>query len=358
MNEAVTHGGPDSGPAVKWDFSSNANVRLQPAALMQTLAETDRSAYPDPSYVALRSTLAAASACKPGQIVPTSGSSEGIRRLTLAAMLHGVREVWVPHPGYGDYAAAANALGLAVRPWIDAPQALAEVPERARSTPVLWWLCEPCNPTGASLPTAFWQALQTVQAHGVPLIVAIDRAYEPLRLIGADPVPDEVANACWQLWSPNKSCGLTGVRAGWMQAPQPSHTPWGPTAAQLDQLAPSWVLSAEGVSLLSQWHGPEVQTWLVESRQQLAQWQAAQVHALSELGWTHRPSSVTPFMLSRPPLRSSSQLPELLAALRVRGIKLRDASGFGLPGWVRWRAHEPAAGRALCLALRDLEVAA
>lgn len=355
MNEAVTHGGPDSGPAVKWDFSSNANVRLQPAALMQTLAETDRSAYPDPSYVALRSTLAAASACKPGQIVPTSGSSEGIRRLTLAAMLHGVQEVWVPQPGYGDYAAAASALGLSVRPWVDAMQALAEL---ACTTPILWWLCEPCNPTGASLPASFWQALQAVQAQGVPLIVAIDRAYEPLRLIGADPVPDEVAQACWQLWSPNKSCGLTGVRAGWMHAPDGGHATWGPTAAQVDSLAPSWVLSAEGVTLLSHWHRPEVQTWLAESRQQLAQWQASQAQALTELGWVHRPGSVTPFMLSRPPLRSAAQLPELLAALRTRGIKLRDASSFGLPGWVRWRAHEPAAARALCLALRDIEVAA
>ncbi|MDX9844046.1 MAG: aminotransferase class I/II-fold pyridoxal phosphate-dependent enzyme [Aquabacterium sp.] len=358
MNEAVMHGGPDSGPVVQWDFSSNANVRLQPAALMQALVETDRCAYPDPSYTSLRATLAAASGCTPEQIVPTSGSSEGIRRLTLAAMLHGVREVWVPHPGYGDYAAAANALGLTLRPWTDAAQALAEVAERARSTPVLWWLCEPCNPTGASLPTAFWEALQAVQAQGLQLIVALDRAYEPLRLIGADPVPDEVASACWQLWSPNKSCGLTGVRAGWMQAPEASHTLCGPTAAQLDRLAPSWVLSAEGVSLLSQWHLPVLQTWLAESRQQLAQWQAVQAQALSELGWTHRPGGVTPFMLSRPPLGSSSQLPELLAALRVRGIKLRDASSFGLPGWVRWRAHEPAAGRALCLALRDLEVAA
>lgn len=356
MTHPVVHGGPDGGPAVQWDFSSNANVRLQPADLMQALAEVDRTHYPDPDYAALRAHLAVATGCGARQIVPTAGSSEGIRRLTLAASLQGVvREVWVPQPGYGDYAAAATALGLSVRPWHDAASALGEVVNRARETPILWWLCEPCNPTGASLPVPFWRELGRVLAREDRLTVALDRAYEPLRLRGADPVPAAVAQACWQLWSPNKACGLTGVRAGWMQAPADGG---GLTAVSVEALAPSWVLSAEGVGLLERWHGPQVQAWLSESRQQLAQWQAVQRDALCELGWTHREGSVTPFMLSQPPWHDPAQVAVGLQALRVRGIKLRDASSFGLPGWVRWRTHEPAAGRALCQALREIEVAA
>lgn len=41
--------------------------------------------------------------------------------------------------------------------------------------------------------------------------------------------------------------------------------------------------------------------------------------------------------------------------LRERGIRVRDAASFGLPGWVRVSAQPPAAQQALQQALIEIE---
>jgi histidinol-phosphate aminotransferase len=350
----VVHGGPDGGPAIRWDFSTNANPIPAPANVLTHLAQADRSRYPDPSYDALRTTLGRAWAVEPERVLPTAGSSEAIRRLSLAAQLQGVRSVWVPSPGYGDYLAAAQALGLAVHGYVDGDTLLAGL-QAYRQTgaqgPVLVWLNEPCNPTGASLPPAFWQALHSLIADGV-CTVALDRAYEPLRLTGSDPIAAHTAALCWQLWSPNKAMGFTGVRAGAMLAPDVSRVAEPVRQAQwallrrVQALAPSWVLSAEGVALLQAWQAPETQRWLSQARITLTSWMATQRTMLSELGFEHLPS-VTHFGLSRPLGLTPDQMAQALAHLRHGGIKLRDTTSMGLPGWWRLGTQSPLAQAAL-----------
>jgi histidinol-phosphate aminotransferase len=355
MNDwLVEHGGPDDGLPVRWDFSTNANAVPTAPALLAALAQAERCHYPDPQYRVLRQTLAQVWACEADRIVPTAGSSEGIRRLTLCAKLAGVRTVWVPKPGYGDYRAAAQALGLAVRPYADADalvHALSSPGQGRHEADVvpLVWFNEPCNPTGASLPAAFWVSLRSVLADGL-CIAALDRAYEPLRLTGTDPIPVDVAALCWQLWSPNKALGLTGVRAGCMVTPDwaavRTASAW---TRDLHALAPSWVLSAEGVSLMQAWHAPDVQAWLQLSRQTLSGWLALQQNRLAALGWTITPS-VTPFFLARPAMPGPGVKP---AHLRAHGIKLRDTSSMGLPGWWRLSTQPPVAQEALLEALQS-----
>jgi hypothetical protein len=46
--------------------------------------------------------------------------------------------------------------------------------------------------------------------------------------------------------------------------------------------------------------------------------------------------------------------PALLAALRHHGIKLRDATSFGYPGWVRVSVQTPAAVMTLVSALHQV----
>ena len=58
------------------------------------------------------------------------------------------------------------------------------------------------------------------------------------------------------------------------------------------------------------------------------------------------------FFCARPP--EDIDLPTLLATLRTHGIKLRDATSFGLPGWWRLSAQRPVALAALDAALNDL----
>ncbi len=339
MNE---HGGPDSGPPVMHDFSSNANPLGAPDEVVQAIHAADRQRYPDPAYQALRDHLAEVLGVQAERVLPTAGSSEAIRRLTLAASLRGLRQVWVPQPGYGDYRSAALALGLKVRGYADGDALLTGL--SAHDEPSLVWLCEPCNPTGQSLPPLFWAALAQLRSQR-PITLVLDRAYEPLRLVGQDPVPADLADQCWQLCSPNKALGLTGVRAGYAIAPVDDNAVL--DAAAFRALAPSWVLSAEGVAMLQAWHQPGTQAWLARSRQTLALWMAAQRTALTRMAWHCQPS-VVPFMLARPA--------HPLSALRGHGIKLRDATSFGLPGWVRLSAQAPHAQQALLQALAQTEV--
>jgi histidinol-phosphate aminotransferase len=319
------HGGPDDGPPVEHDFSTNASPLGPPPALRQAVQAADRGSYPDPQYRALRRHLGAAEGVEAERILPTAGGAEGIRRITLAAQLAGRREVWVPQPGFGDYALAAQALGLTVRSYAE--------PADIRSTaPALVWFCEPCNPTGASL--AAWPEI------GGPHIVAVDRAYEPLRLEGSAP---SLPPKAWQLVCPNKALGLTGVRAGWLTAPARDEV-W----AHALSLAPSWVLSAEGVALLEHWHSPETQAWLADVRAQLREWTSAQRAMLDGEGWLQQPSC-TNFWLARPPR------PDIAPRLRERGIRVRDAASFDLPGWVRVSAQPRRAQQALQQALLEIE---
>jgi len=359
----LEHGGTDLGPVVRWDFSTNANAMGALPEARAALQQADRRAYPEPSYAALRAQLADAVQAPPERIWPTAGNAEGIRRLTLAAKLAGCREVWLPHPGYGEYAAAAASLGLVTRRYdglaalLQAWQSLNMQPTWGRADPPpLIWLCEPCNPTGQIDADSTWARLSLALTQGAlgrpggQPHIAIDRAYEPLRLDGRDPVPMPLAQASWQLWSPNKALGLTGVRAGVMVSP--SHR--GNTGLQghVAALAPSWVLSAEGVALLQAWAQPAVQRGLQAQRRVLAAWCADQSAMLQGLGWAVRPSCV-PFMLAHPPV---NDLVPALQALRASGIKLRDASSLGLPGWVRLRAMPPEARTDLAQAWRRLPV--
>lgn len=313
------HGGPDGGPPAAFDFSSNASPLGPPPALMRVVQAADRTSYPDPSYRALRRLLG-----HDDLVLPTAGGAEGIRRLTLAAMLAGRREVWVPQPGFGDYALAAQALGLAVKPY-------AQPADIHPTAPSLVWICEPCNPTGASVAT--WPDLSE---H----LVIVDRAYEPLRLQGEAPA---LPPGAWQLHCPNKALGLTGIRAGYILA-STTDAVWSHALS----LAPSWVLSAEGVAMLTHWPDGTTQAWLASTRATLREWTAAQRALLAELDWLQQPSC-THFWLARPPR------PDYALRLRERGLRVRDATSFGLPGWVRVSAQPPGAQQALQRAVLEIE---
>lgn len=359
-DRVVQHGGPDAGPAIHWDFSTNANPLPLPDTLVLALQTADRRRYPDPAYAALRAHLAAHWACAAEAVHVTAGSSEAIRRLTLAAWRNGVRHVWVPEPGYGDYRAAAEGLGMTVWGWPD-ERALCEAAQQlaGQGEPVLCWLCDPNNPTGTSLATETVEALVAALDAGARLIVALDRAYTPLRLHGEAPRVTRCASRFWQLWSPNKALGVTGVRAGAMQEPMMPDalvtSPWQAEVARVvAALAPSWVLSAEGVALLQAWHTEPVQAWLADARLTLAEWSAMQKAMLTERGWHCAPSD-TPFFLATPPWHRH-RAPEaaggdwsaqLDTSLRARGIRLRDATSFGLPGVFRLSVQAPVAQRVL-----------
>ena len=314
------HGGPDALGVPRWDFSTNANACGPCPMALTALQQADARHYPDPAYTALRERLAAFHGVALARIVLAASASEFIGRITAALARGGAQRVWLPTLAYGDYARAASAWGLS--PVIDPAQA------------DLLWLCEPASPLGGAEP----MASQVAEQAGV---VVLDRAYEPLRLTGACSLNEAALQRVWQLWSPNKALGLTGVRGGYAIAPLHGAA----LAASVQALAPSWPLGAHAVAMLHAWVQADTQTWLAHSRQRLAGWRAAQLDRLQALGWTCLPSDA-PFFCARP------ATPLAVDALRAAGVKLRDTRSQGLPNHWRLSVQPPDAQAALIAALQ------
>lgn len=321
------HGGPDALGAPQWDFSTNSNACGPCPQALAAVQAAHATRYPDASYSALRAALAAFHGVEGWRIFLAGSASEFIFRITAWARQQGARSVGLPTHAYGDYAHAAQAWGLAV------------AEEGAQAD--LLWACEPSSPLGQAHRPALGDALNRVDG-----TVVLDRAYAPLRLSGQPTVDEAQRQHIWQLYSPNKAMGLTGVRAAYAIAPPGAQA----AVQQLDALAPSWVLGAHGVALLMAWTQADTQGWLQASLQTLAGWKQRQMDLLQAAGWTVQPSD-TPFFCTRPPVDAVA----LCATLRAQGIKLRDATSFGLPGWVRLGVLPPVAQDALAIALNQEE---
>lgn len=322
------HGATDALGPVRWDFSSNANACGPCPLALQAIQQADATHYPDPAYTRLRAVLAERHGVDAARVLLAASASEAIQRLTAWRKRAGDRCVWTPPHAYGDYAHAASVWGL---------ERVAEL-ERAQ----LVWLCDPGSPLGqGESSAAVHAALQ-----GAPRTVVLDCAYAPLRLRGASALGAAQLDRVWQLWSPNKALGLTGVRAAYAIAPLGARA----DTAELEALAASWPIGTHGEALLLAWALPAVQDWVAASRATLAQWALDLRALLTRHGWSCAPSD-TAFGCARAPQ------PLDATALRSRGIKLRDATSFGLPGWWRLSAQPPEALAALDRALDEWEAA-
>ena len=173
-------------------------------------------------------------------------------------------------------------------------------------------------------------------------INVLDRAYEPLRLAGALALSEAELQGFWQLWTPNKALGLTGVRAAYAIAPAGAAE----TSMAMERLCPSWPVGAHGVAMLQAWTRADVQAWLADSLNTLREWKARQIALCESLGWICLPSHAN-FFCARPALPRGLSLQQALAELRAQGIKLRDTRSFGLPGHVRVSVQRPDAQDAL-----------
>lgn len=324
------HGGPDRHGVPRHDFSTNSNACGPCPVAQAAVRQADATQYPDASYTALRQQLAAFHGVDAARVVLAASASEFIFRITaLVAQTAGEGgTVWLPQYSYGDYAQAARAHRLAVV--TDADGA------------ALRWACEPSSPLGAAhAGLAEW-----VESHAA--ITVLDRAYEPLRLDGAPSLTSAQLQTVWQLWTPNKALGLTGVRAAYAIAPVGAEA----AVFQFEQLSPSWVVGAHGVAMLQAWTEPAVQAWLAASLVTLRAWKARQIALCESLGWTCLPSDAN-FFCARPTLPEGVTLPQALGSLRAKGIKLRDTASFGLNGHVRLSVQAPTVQDALKTALHS-----
>ena len=301
------------------------------------MQQADASRYPDPTYTDLRAALAQFHGVAPERLVLAASASEAIYRLSAWLVRCGGGRVSVPEHAYGDYAHAAHTWGL-------------QVVQRTAANPAppadLHWYCDPSSPTGQNAPAP---------AHLPVGTVVLDRAYHPLRLHidGNNGQHDhcgwlpEVLDTVWQLWSPNKALGLTGVRAAYLIAPLGA----GRAVQALTALAPSWPIGTHGVALLQAWCQPACQIWLASSLHTLRRYKATQIDLCQQQGWVVLPSEANFFCVQVPralmPEAATEYGPTLLGRLRAQGIKVRDCNSFGLPGHLRLGVLAPVAQQAL-----------
>ncbi|BEP68758.1 MULTISPECIES: aminotransferase class I/II-fold pyridoxal phosphate-dependent enzyme [unclassified Variovorax] len=322
-NQSTVHGGPDERGAAPHDFSTNGNAVGSCPAVLAALREADAAHYPDPRYTALRAALADFHGVSEERIAIAASASEFIHRISAVVAQRCGGEVWLPAHSYGDYERSALAWGLGVR----------RAPEEADGA-VLRWCCEPSSPFGQPQPDIAQHAASDA-------VCVLDMAYEPLRLEGQPSHDATQRDRLWQLWTPNKAMGLTGIRAAYAIAPANADVA-GPLLERLDRLAPSWPLGTHGVALLTTWTSDEAQGWLARSLDILRDWKARQRAVCESLGWQVLPGDAN-FFGARP----DTPYPPRAAALRAEGIKLRDCASFGLPGHLRLGVLPPASQQAL-----------
>ena len=323
------HGGPDKYGAATHDFSTNSNACGPCPSARVAVAQADASTYPDASYTRLRQQLADFHTVTAQRVLLAASASEFIFRITAMAAQRGVQAVSLPPHSYGDYAQAARAHHL---PVLANPMGAC-----------LHWSCEPASPQGDA-HGGLSALVNSMADKPAASLVLLDRAYEPLRLSGVLALGAAQLQKVWQLWTPNKALGLTGVRAAYAIAPQGAEA----DINTLNQLCPSWPIGAHGVAMLRAWTQPDVQVWLADSLNTLRDWKAQQVALCTSLGWTVLPSAANFFVC-----RWGHGL-SALTQLRTSGIKLRDCASFGLPGHVRLSVQAPtvqAALRDACLQL-------
>lgn len=329
---APVHGGPDALGIPAHDFSSNGNGCGPCPVALDALRAADASHYPDPQYSALRQTLAGFHQVDPARIVVAASASEFILRISAAFAQRGGRYAVLPTHSYGDYRRAARAWGLtAVAQPASAPAGLSDA--------ALHWCCDPSSPLGQAEP-GLAERIERLRPRDVAVL---DLAYEPLRLQLEGGLAAERRDRVWQLWTPNKALGLTGLRCAYAIAPALERD----LAAALAALAPSWPIGAHGVALLTSWTTPAAQHWLAGTRELLSAWKAQQLALCRSWGWTCLPS-IANFFCARP---APHAVPPLVAALRGQGVKVRDAASFGLPDAVRLAVLSPSSQAALGQAL-------
>ena len=153
----------------------------------------------------------------------------------------------------------------------------------------------------------------------------LDLAYAPM----ADGLDDPPDGLC-QLWAPNKAMDCAGVRAGYLVAADDAF------AERLERAAPSWILSAEGVELLTEFVKPATREWFAATRGPIRGLRRELAGLLRERGWDVREGEANFLVAAPPPPRAAA---DLALALRGEGVRVRDAANMGLPGWLRLAAR-------------------
>jgi aspartate/methionine/tyrosine aminotransferase len=176
---------------------------------------------PPQGAAAVRAAVADFHAADPDWVVMTTGASEGLSIILCLASRPGAHVV-IPDPAYPAYAAMAQAMGLATRPYavggaggfaLDADAILAAVTHQT----ALVILNTPHNPTGVVMARTEIERLAAALAErSIPLLV--DEVYHPL-YFGAPQASAAGIPNILVISDLSKALSLPGLRTGWIIAP-------------------------------------------------------------------------------------------------------------------------------------------
>lgn len=357
----VEHGGPDLAelrrlgvdPVTLLDFSVCTNPFGPSPTVRRALAEANIEPYPDPEAHAFRSGVATKFGIAPGCILAGNGVSELIWLAALAFIRPNDR-VLVIGPTYGEYARSARLCGAKLHVFngfaVDLerrpphPQPLPPggasgeldriAAEVKRHNPHLVFICNPNNPTGEVIDPHAILCLARDHAH---TLFVVDEAYQAFVPGLPSLVPIDQDNLL-VLRSLTKDYALAGLRIGYAA---------GPTAL-IDALArvrPPW--SVNSLAQAAAIAALRDDTHLAWSLEQLHGATAELVAGLTRLGFDVRPSRTHYFLVR---VQAAA---EFRHKLLQRGILVRDAASFGLPGFVRIATRRPEHNARLLAILKE-----
>jgi histidinol-phosphate aminotransferase len=326
-NRAI-HGGTDAGLAPRFDFSSNANALGPNPFILEKIQSVNPVHYPDPNYIEVHKHLADFHGVSHQQMAVGAGASELILRLTRWPRTAG--SILTLAPTFGEYARVANLAKL--------PHKEAHTEEEfltSLKSCTLGFLCLPNNPTGTLYTKDFLGQVAALSAQSGTIIV-IDLAYQSLSQTQV-----VIPEVFWQLHAPNKAHGMTGIRAGYLFAPE--------SLQEFRDVAPSWVVSAHGEAFLRWTLLKKAQDWVQECCPILWQWRKSLAEQLATL-YEQQIFGDANFGLVN--VGNATQVSN---ALRDQDIRVRDCTSFGLPEWIRVSAQSELAQKALISALKFLK---
>jgi histidinol-phosphate aminotransferase len=280
--------------------------------------------YAEEAYTAFRTDVAASVGTVPERIVPGHGT-QGLIVTVASAFLRPGDHVVVPALTFGLYAQMSAARGAIVHR-VAMPElrvdlaALAD--EARRATARLVWICDPNNPTGASVGRDEWASF--LEALPERCVVVADEAYidylpPERRARREDDVED--GRPVVVLRSFSKFFGLAGLRLGYAIVDEA-------LASYLDLVEEPFNMNCAGLvagraCLRAGEAADERRLEVTAARQVLSQ-------GLREAGAEPFPSEAN-FVLARIDVDDV----RLADRLAERGILIRPGSDLGLPGYVR-----------------------
>jgi len=344
----AVHGTPDhaelrrlgSCPAEVLDFSSNINAYGPSPAVRKAVLRTPLDRYPDDEARSLRLALAEYLGISPRCILAANGSSELIW-LTALTFLRPGNRVLVLGPTFAEYGRLAALVGVCLKNYFAQEERdFTPLPWQVRAVldswqPQLVFLCNPNNPTGASLAA---HEILDWSSNYQKTIFVVDESYISFASHLGSAI-DTRRNNLLVLRSMTKDYALAGLRLGYAVGAEELIT-------ALAHVGPPWrvnaLAQAAGVAALSD------REHLQRTLEKLAAAKIELMVALRELGMQVLPSAA-PFFLVRVDNGAAVR-----RALLHKGILVRDCASFGLPHYVRICTRRPEENARLVAALREV----